>query len=206
MKKRRLNIIALMIALAIVAPFSSAQDSGASLAAHVHGLSELAIAMEGENLEIQLTSPAMNLVGFEHKARSVEDISAIENADSMLRQHEALFVFSNGRCDLVQASIDLTGLIESDDHEYDHQKTEHKHANEHTKEHEEHEEHANKDNHSDVVANYEYHCENIAQLSALTVDVFQSFPGIQKMNVVWVKSMHQGAATLTPKHHIIEFR
>lgn len=205
MKARLPNVVAFTMAVAVVAQFVHVKEGVASLEAHVHGLSELSIAVEGENIEIQLTSPAMNLVGFEHKASSAKDLSAIENAVSMLRQHEALFVFSKGRCDHVNTSIDLSGLIESDDHEDGHQKVlaEHKHGDGHAKEHEEN---AQKNNHSDVVANYKYQCENITQLSAITVDVFESFPGIRKLNAVWVKSIHQGAATLTPKHRIIEFR
>ena len=70
MKTRTSNIIAFIIAFATAGQFSYAEDGAASLVAHVHGLSELAIAMEGEKLEIQFTSPAMNLVGFEHQASS----------------------------------------------------------------------------------------------------------------------------------------
>lgn len=205
MKTRLPNIIAFTIAFAVVAQFSHAEEGSASLAAHVHGLSELAIAMEGEKLEIRFTSPAMNLVGFEHKASSRKEILAIENAASMLHQHETLFLFSGGRCEHVNTSIELSGLIESDDHEHAHQQssTEHKQNDGHKKEHEEH---AQKNNHSDVVANYKYRCENIAQLPAITVDLFETFPGIHKINAMWVKSIQQGAATLTPNHRLVEFR
>lgn len=64
---------------------------------HVHGLSELTIAMEGKSLEIQLTSPAMNLVGFEHKASSKKDNAAVENATSLLREYDSHFLLSGGR-------------------------------------------------------------------------------------------------------------
>lgn len=205
MKTRHLNIIGITIAFAVVAAFSHAEEGVAHLDAHVHGLSELAIAMEGENLEIELTTPAMNLVGFEHKASAPKDILAIENAASMLRQHEALLLFSGGRCHHLETSIDLSDLIKSDDHEHVRQQSsnEHKHDDEHKKEHEEH---AQKNNHRDVVANYKYRCENIAQLSAITVDLFDNFSGIHKMNAVWVKPIQQGAVTLTPNHRIVEFR
>jgi hypothetical protein len=205
MKTRPSNIIAFIIAFAAAGQFSYAEDGAASLVAHVHGLSELAIAMEGEKLEIQFTSPAMNLVGFEHQASSRKEVLAIENAVSMLREHETLFLFSGGRCQHVNTSIELSGLIESDEHEHAHQQssTEHKHDDEHKKEHKER---PQKNNHSDVVAHYQYRCENVAQLSAITVDLFEVFHGIHKMNAMWVKSMQQGAATLTPNQRIVEFR
>ncbi len=111
--------------------------------------------MEGKSLEIQLTSPAMNLVGFEHKANDPKDIAAVENATSLLREHD---------------------------------------------------DHIQNDNHSEIVANYQYSCGNTASLPSMTVALFESFPGIHKIHVMWVKQTQQGAATLTPKNHIIKFR
>ena len=37
----------------------------ASLGAHEHGVAQLNVALDGNTLEIELESPAMNLVGFE---------------------------------------------------------------------------------------------------------------------------------------------
>ena len=208
MRIRLPNMIALTIAFSALAQFAYGEEGATSLEAHVHGQSELAIAMEGEKLEIQFTSPAMNLLGFEHKASTPKDLLVIENTASVLRQHETLFLFSGGRCDHVKTSIELSGLLESTDHEYAHQQgsTEHKHDDEHKKEHEEHEEHTQNNNHSDVVVNYQYRCENIAQLPAITVELFEAFPGIHKMNAVWIKPIRQGAVTLTPNHRVVEFR
>ena len=185
--------------------FLCAEEGAVSLAAHVHGLSELTIAMEGEKLEIQFTSPKMNLVGFEHKASSPKDLSELENAASMLRQHEALFLFSGSHCDHVKTSIDLSDLIEKDDHERAHQESsaEYKYDDGHT---EHHEEHGQESNHTDVIAHYTYLCENIAQLSAIATDLFDIFPGIHKINTVWVKLMRQGAAKLTVNRRIVDFR
>ena len=205
MKTRLHNIIALTIAFAVVAQLCYAEESVVSQEIHVHGLSELTIAMEGESLEIQFTSPAMNLLGFEHKASSTKDKATIKIAASILRQHETLFLFSGGRCDHVETLVDLSGLIKSDEHEHGHQKNSAEHENDdgHTKEFEEH---TQKNNHRDAVARYRYRCENIAQLSEITVNMFENFPGIHNINAVWIKPMQQGAAALTPSHRIIEFR
>ena len=124
MRIRLPNIIELTIALSVVAPLAHGEEGTISQEAHVHGLSELSIAMEGEKLEIQFTSPAMNLLGFEHKASTQKDLVAIENTASVLRQHKTLFLFSGGRCDHINTSIDLTVLIESDEHKKEHEKHE----------------------------------------------------------------------------------
>jgi len=85
----------------------------ASLDGHVHGLSERTLAMEGNTLEIQQKYPAMNLLGFEHKARTKNDFTAVENAVALLGKPDPLFSFSGGRCHLTNASVDVPGVSDS---------------------------------------------------------------------------------------------
>ena len=40
--------------------------------AHVHGTAELFVVLDGNQLDIELRSPAMNLLGFEHRANNAE--------------------------------------------------------------------------------------------------------------------------------------
>lgn len=49
----------------------AAQETGyRALGAHVHGIGELNVAIDGEALLVELISPAMDLVGFEHAPRT----------------------------------------------------------------------------------------------------------------------------------------
>ena len=41
--------------------------------AHVHGIGKLNVAFDGNNLIIELTSPAVNIVGFEHQAQNQKE-------------------------------------------------------------------------------------------------------------------------------------
>ena len=50
---------------------------------HIHGLAEATIALEGKVLEIGLQSPASNIVGFEHKARTKEQIDKVQQAKNI---------------------------------------------------------------------------------------------------------------------------
>ena len=197
MKKLFANIIALVSSLTGIIPFTHA----ANLDAHVHGLSGLTIAMEGKTLEIQFTSPAFNLLGFEHKANTKEDIAAIKALESRLRQHETLFLFSEGRCNHVKTFINLTSLINKNDDEHTHQEKRITNEYEH-----EHEDHVQENNHSEAAAHYHYHCENNAQPSSIRVAFFKPFPGIHIIQAMWVKQTRQGAKTLTPDNSIIMFR
>lgn len=200
------NIITLLMVLVATTQFTHAQTHAASLDAHVHGLSELAIVMEGGTLEIQFTSPAINLVGFEHKANTQEDIAAVKMFESQLRQHEALFIFSDGHCNHVKTIIDLANLINSGDDEHAHPKKSSTHGHEHNYDEHEHEDHVQEGSHSEVTAHYHYRCENNAQLSSIGVAFFKSFPGIHKIQAMWVKQTKQGAIALTPNNSIITFR
>jgi hypothetical protein len=52
--------------------------------AHLHGYTELMIAIEGSALEINFESPASSIVGFEHRATSSEQFQLIEEARGIL--------------------------------------------------------------------------------------------------------------------------
>ena len=51
-----------------------------SLGAHEHGVGRLNAALDGQTLELELESPAMNLVGFEHVATSDADKAKVAAA------------------------------------------------------------------------------------------------------------------------------
>lgn len=178
-----------------------AKEHTTHLDSHVHGLSELTIVMEGTLLEMTLTSPAMDLIGFEHKASSQQDIALVENAGLLLSQSEVLFLFSGGRCVLINTSIDLASFIQGDNDEHVH----HEPFNEY-EHHNDHDNHVNSNSHSDIAANYQYRCKNKASLSSITVNLFEFFPGIHKIRTMWVKQTQQGSATLTKNNRTIEFR
>jgi hypothetical protein len=176
-------------------------EQNASLGAHVHGLSELKIAAEGNPLAIQLISPAMNLVGFERIASTSKEIAAVENAALILHQHDVFFLLSGADCKHINTSIDLSKLIDADDHKDVHQSDSNDDEQKHG-----HKEHDQNESHSEVIANYEYRCKTVAPLSSVTVALFEAFRGIHKIHAMWVKRTQQGTATLTPNNRIIVFR
>lgn len=160
---------------------------------HVHGLAELVIAIEENKLEIQLTSPAMNLVGFEHKATSKEQLTKIENTKSKLNAHDTLFSIQEGKCQHIRTSIDVSSLIQANHHKHHH---EHHHDSHKSK----------NERHSEITANYQYHCNNSSELSSITTSIFHSFSGVHEINAMWATPAHQGANILTANNRTIEFR
>ena len=60
----------LPLAIAHAADEHDHEHEHGSLGAHEHGVGRLNAVLDGQALELEFDSPAMNLVGFEHKAQS----------------------------------------------------------------------------------------------------------------------------------------
>ena len=200
MKKHIVSTTTFAFAFFMLANVSYAEQIGTSLDAHVHGLSQLNIAVEGEKVELEFSSPAMNLVGFEHKATSKKDVAAVKQAESILRQPEMLFSLTEAQCKPVYTNVDISGLIEHDD---DHDG--HKGHDEH-KDHDDHKAHDEHETHSEIVANYSFECKDSSALSSIKVSLFESFAGIYKIQTMWVTASKQGSAKLTAENPVVLLR
>ncbi len=154
--------------------------------AHLHGYVELTLAIEGNQLEIQLTSPAINIVGFEHKATSKEQLQAIEQARQQLESPATLFSFSGSDC---VSTLATAYFPASDEHHADHGDHE-----------------SDKDNHSEITASYIYNCSEGKQINAVQVNLIQYFPTIEKIKVMWLSDLKQGASELTSESNLIQIR
>jgi cobalamin biosynthesis protein CobT len=260
MNKLILSILSIAVTLFTGIQSAYAEKSAESLDAHVHGLSELTIAMDAKTIELQLISPAMNLVGFEHKASSKQDIAAVKQAELILGQHNSLFLIAGGDCEHLSTSIDSDDLLESDNHHDDHNDHDkhndhddhekhddhddhdkhndhddhekhddhddhdkhndhddhdkHNDHDDHDKhndhddhgKHDDHSEHDQGETHSEMVASYSYTCKDTSNLSSIKVALFASFPGIHKINTLWVTPTKQGSNMLSAKNSTINFK
>ena len=131
--KQMLPCIALTLALPAVA------GENRELDAHEHGVGELNIAIDGNQIAMELHAPGADIVGFEHAAESAQDRAAIETAVATLARPLALFGLpADAECTVTQASAEL----ESEEHD------EHEGADDHDHEHD-HDDHADHDDHDD---------------------------------------------------------
>jgi len=64
--------------------------------AHEHGVAHLNVAIEGNRLYIEFSSPAANFVGFEHRPRTQDQKGAIQAAIEGLKEGDKLFVLPPG--------------------------------------------------------------------------------------------------------------
>ena len=157
--------------------------------AHLHGYVELTAVMEGGNLEINIESPAANIIGFEHRPTSSEQLQTIALAKQVLESPAELFTFSGSDCSptLVRANfLDLISDDQNDGHHHEHQ--------------------GNKQSHSEVIASYQFACVPQEKLKAIRVNLISLFPGIKKIKAMWLTDTKQGAVALTPEFNLIEIR
>jgi hypothetical protein len=173
--------------------------------AHEHGVAHLNIAVEGNNIYIEFTSPAANIVGFEHHPRTHEQKDAVKDAVNKLKKADALFLLSEkSESKLVKSSVD-TDIDKDADH---HSKSEHAHSEEEHHGHEEKhaEDHGDADEHerhSEFEAKYQFICQKPDKFSQIEVMLFRAFPGIEHIEVQLLTETKQTAVELTAKKNKI---
>ncbi|OOZ45656.1 hypothetical protein BOW39_10255 [Solemya velum gill symbiont] len=148
--------------------------------AHVHGEAKLFLVAEGNALEIEFTSPAMNIVGFEHQPENHTQSQAVESAIEALKQTGQLFSLpSDAKCETLSVNVEspFSG----------------------------HEEHAHgEETHSDFAAHYHFQCANMSQLKRIEINIFKQFPATDVIEVQSISRQGQQKRDLTPEHNSVE--
>lgn len=174
--------------------------------AHIHGRAMLTLVLENEVLEIQFESPAANLIGFEHKARSPEEKQLAAQLESVLKSPKLLFSFSGTRCKAIKITVDISSIIEvdHDHHEPHHHEPHHHDSHSHSATHSDK---GHSDNgHSEVKASYQFSCKDTNDLKSVSVALFNQFPRIEKINAMWVTGFQQGSELLNPNRNTFSLR
>lgn len=182
--------VAAGVCLAFAIP-SLADEEHRQHGAHVHGVAQLNIALEGRVLEIELESPAMNLVGFEHAPTNEAEHAQLENVLAQLRRGESLFVLpAVAACRLEEAEISTGGTHHGHDEEAHHHESAEADAGE---------------QHSDISAHYHFVCDSPAQLTGIDVKLFERFQATEVLDVQYIGPTGQRAARLTHDNPQLRF-
>lgn len=177
--------------------------------AHVHGLVQMSVAIDNKLVEIGVESPAANFVGFERAAKTAQEIKQVEQAQALLKQAANMFSFDGAACNVQQVNVDFSSVTARKESDHDHNDKHHsdhghKHDDEdrhvHEDEHADHHDKEAGDSHSDIKARYVFACGNAPALKSITVNLFDHFAGIEKINTLWVAPKGQGSNTLTAKN------
>lgn len=175
---RRLHalFLALLPLSAVPAAEPSLPHSLPSLAVHEHGSAQLNLALDGRSLELELASPAMNLVGFEHPPREANDRALVAAARAALEQPGALF------------GIPAAASCRVDHLELDGEAFEAPPAG------------SEASGHSEILALYRLDCTNPAELKTLDLaKLFEAFPDTLNLRVQLVGPNGQRGEVLEPQ-------
>ena len=163
-----------------------------SLGAHEHGVGRLNAALDGQTLELELESPAMNLMGFEHVATTDADKAKVAAVRAQLEKPLVLFNLPKA-AGCVIATQELESPLfgdkpdADDDHDHD-AKDEHHH------------------DHSDIQAHYQFSCSSPGALKTLDLaNMFNTFPATRKIQVQLIGPSGQQGVEVTAKSDALKF-
>ena len=175
-----------VVALALAYPLSTLADN----APHVHGQAHITLVASDNELQLELEAPAASLVGFEHRPQNPEQRQALDTATRDLNQADGFLHIEGADCQSqsvwVEAPFSAGGQTEHDDHD-------------------DHHEHGGHEAHASFRAGYTYQCDNLAELSGLTVGLFDRYP-VHEIKVQWIAGGQQGAQTLTARANKIDLK
>ncbi|MCP2019106.1 DUF2796 domain-containing protein [Pseudomonas laurylsulfatiphila] len=181
-----------MLPLAVVQAADEHDHEHGSLGAHEHGVGRLNAALDGKTLALELQSPAMNLVGFEHVATSDADKAKIVAARALLEQPLALFNLPKAAgCVVENQELESPLFGDTPDADDDHDedaKDEHHH------------------DHSEIHAHYQFTCATPDALKTLDLaNMFNAFPATQKIQVQLIGPSGQQGVDVTAKAAALKF-
>lgn len=198
---RRL-LLALPFALLPLAVAHAHEDHNhehGSLDAHEHGVGRLNAVLDGQALELELDSPAMNLVGFEHVATSAADKAKVAAARKQLENPLALFNLPKAAGCMV-SSQELNSPLFGDKPEANHDEDDHATDGKGAAAHEHHHDH------SEIHAHYQFTCATPTALGNLDLSqVFKTFPATQKIQVQLIGPSGQQGVDATATAATLKF-
>lgn len=143
--------------------------------AHVHGAAILNWVMEGKTLQVSLQSPAMNMVGFEHRPDSDDEHQHVALMLENLNNTEKVVQLMGGQCELLSTKIINPFEGVSDEVM-----------------------------HAEITATYQFLCQAPSQLKTMTIELFDTFSRFERIDSQWIVDGKQGGATLNHQSHILK--
>ena len=188
-----------LLPLAVAHAHEDHDHEHGSLGAHEHGVGRLNAVLDGQALELELDSPAMNLVGFEHAATSAADKAKVAAVRKQLENPSALFNLPKA-AGCVVSSQELNSPLFGDKPEAEHDDDDHatdgKGAAAHEHDHD----------HSEIHAHYQFTCATPTGLGNLDLSqVFKTFPATQKIQVQLIGPSGQQGVEATATAATLKF-
>lgn len=156
-----------------------------NLGAHQHGHAELQIAMDSDQVDVFLRSPAYNLLGFEHEPRTAQQLQQVEELKKWARS-TPLVNLANNNCTVTDSNFHSAMGKDTPAHHDDHDDHSH-HGHEHE---------SDENTHSDIEITQSLTCTGMSGAQALTTPLMSRFDALEQVNVQWVGAGGQGSTRL----------
>ncbi len=165
--------------------------------AHQHGVVELNIAVDKQQLVFELLVPGSDAVGFEHAPSTAPEKQQLERALATLNQPELLFgINPAAQCEIQDVQVKANFDNEQEHAEPAHHEETAEHHEDEAEEH--HEDEA--EEHGELTAVYHYRCASIEKLQFVDNHWFKYFTNSQKIEVQVLRSGVQQAWSLNKEH------
>ena len=187
-------LLPLAVAHAAVEHDHAHDEEHGSLSAHEHGVGRLNAALDGQTLELELESPAMNLVGFEHAASTDAEKAKVAAVRAQLEKPLVLFNLPKAAgCVVATQELESPLFGDRPDADDDHDETDK----------DDHEHHPD---HSEIHAHYQFSCSAPGALKTLDLaNIFNTFPATQKIQVQLISPSGQQGVEVTAKVAALKF-
>jgi hypothetical protein len=182
----------------------SAQVQAQKAGAHVHGIAELQVAVDGAVLKLEFYSPLHDLVGFEHAPRTEAQKTAVRSmADRLERAGTQFIPAPAAACALASAKLSspviagaAAGTGESAKASPASKTASGAPADQR---------HDAKDAHAGLSGEFVFRCERPQRLNSLELKLFDSFPRLRRVDVQVAGPRGQSATRLSPKQRIVKW-
>jgi Protein of unknown function (DUF2796) len=167
------RLLALCFLAGLAAAPSFAAGEHRELGAHEHGRGTLNIAVEGNKVTMELEAPGVDIVGFEHAAKTSREKAAVEKAKVQLAAPLTLFALpASAACRVTEAKVEVE--IGNHDHGAKAKGQPPKSADKGG---------GKSEGHSEFHVEYALECAAPANLTTIEFGYFRAFAGAQKLDV-----------------------
>ena len=178
------------------------QQHTQQLDVHQHGFGILSLALNEQQLVLELLAPAADIVGFEHAPQNIEQEQ--QQAAAFTRVQDANLLFTlpkQAQCSFIKSELLVQDEDELHEDAHEHAKPDAHQDEAHT--HDQHPDHDHEDDHeehghSDVLVKYHYQCLQPHALTRLDTQLFEQFASLNHLELQGIVASGQVAATLTP--------
>lgn len=186
------HIVPVALAMALLpAAFSvGATETGhREHSAHEHGHGTLSIVIDGPELVIELEMPGINVVGFEHAPNDEAQQRSVDEAIALFKRSNLIFVpTAAANCRARDAEVTMAGGEQHDGEVHA--------VGEHAKDDKSGLEHEKGELHTELHAEYRFHCKAPAELQTLEVRLFEHLTNVHDIDVQIVTPTLQTATEL----------